>query len=265
MYGTRDAAQNWFEEYSQGLLGVGFQQGKATPYVFYHEERGTRPYVHGDDYVSIGIAKNLEWMKQQLEARYQVKTQTLGPDEGQSKEVKIFNRIVTWCSSEGFIYEEDPRHIELIIEQLNIKDAKPVTTPGTKEEGRTQPGCENKLNSNDSIKYRATVARCNHFSPDRPDIAYIAKELARKMSEPTEGDWQRLKRFGRYLKGKLRLQHVYKWQEKQLVLKVFSDVDWAGCKESRKSTTGRVYQNRGAYHKGLVEDTIIDSAQLRLI
>ena len=116
MYGTRDAAQNWFEEYTQGLLDVGFQQGKATPCVFYCEEKGIRTYVHGDDYVSIGIAKSLAWMKQQLEARYQVKTQTLGPEEGQCKEIKIINRIVRWCSSEGFIYEADLRHAELTIE-----------------------------------------------------------------------------------------------------------------------------------------------------
>lgn len=148
---------------------------------------------------------------------------------------------------------------------MSLKDAKPVTTPGTKEEGRTQPGCENKFNNSDSTRYRAIVARCNYLFPDKPDIAYVVKELARKMSEPTEGDWQRLKRLGRYLKGKPRLQHVYKWQEKQLVLKVFSDADWAGCKESRKSTTGGGYQNRGAYHKGLVENTFLNSTQRRRI
>ena len=39
MYGTRDAAQNWFEEYSSQLCSAGFIQGKATPCVFYHPER----------------------------------------------------------------------------------------------------------------------------------------------------------------------------------------------------------------------------------
>ena len=101
MYGTRDAAQKLFEEYSKGLLDVGFTQGKATPCVFYHEGRNIRTYVHGDDYVSTGISKDLQWLKEQLESKYQVKTQTLGPEEGQCQEVKILNRIVSWHSIHG--------------------------------------------------------------------------------------------------------------------------------------------------------------------
>ena len=34
MYGTRDAAQDWYKEYSQQLMNVGFIQGKASPCAF---------------------------------------------------------------------------------------------------------------------------------------------------------------------------------------------------------------------------------------
>ena len=68
------------------------------------------------------------------------------------REVKILNRIVSWNSVEGIIYEADPRHTEIIIEQFGLRDAKTVSTPGTEEEGRTQPGNENKLNANESTK-----------------------------------------------------------------------------------------------------------------
>ena len=169
MYGTRDAAQNWFEEYSQSLIEVAFKQGIATPCVFYHEQRAIRTYVHGDDYVSTGTTENLQWLKTQLENKYQVKTQVLGPGEGQMMEVTILNRIVSWNSAEGIIYEADPRHTEIIIEQLGLCDAKTVSSPGTKEEGRTQPGNEHKLNTNERTKYWAIVARCNYLSRDRPE------------------------------------------------------------------------------------------------
>ena len=222
-------------------------------------------YVHGDDYVSTGTSENLNWLKAQLENKYQVKTQVLGPEEGQAKEVKILNRIVSWKSTEGITYEADPRHTEIILEQLGLQDAKTVSTPGTKEEGRTQVGHDNKLNNHESTKYRAIVARCNYLSPGRPDIAYIVKELARKMADPTEGDWQRLKRLGRYLKGKPRIQQVYRWQPSPTVLRVYSDADWAGCKETRKSTTGGVYKTARAYNQGVVQNSISSGAQLRRI
>ena len=93
-----------------------------------------------------------------------------------------------------------------MVNQLGLSDAKPVATPGTRDEGRTQRGMDVKLGHEETSKYRALVARCNYLAPDRPDIAYSAKELARQMANPTVGDWLRFKRLGRYLKGRPRLR-----------------------------------------------------------
>ena len=138
MYGTRDAAQNWYEEYSGELKEMGFTQGKASPCVFHHAPRGIPTYVHGDDYVSTGQPHQLQWMKIELEKIYQAKTQLLGPDSCHQQEIKTLNRIVQWKGESGIIYEADPRHAELIIEQLQLAEAKSATIPGTKEEGCTQ-------------------------------------------------------------------------------------------------------------------------------
>ena len=142
------------------------------------------------------------------------------------------------CNEKGTTFEAAPRHTEFIIKQLKLNYAKAVCTLGTKEEGNTIQDAEQELDESQTSQYRAITARCNYISPDRPDIAYTVKELARKMLKPTRGDWQRLKRLGRYLFGKPRLQQLYKWQEPQTILKVFADADWAGCRETRKSTIG---------------------------
>lgn len=105
------------------------------------------------------------------------------------------NRIISWKGSQGSVYEADPRHIEIIIEQLSLKDAKEVTTPGTREEGRIQQDDEEKLGSDQSSRYRAIVAMCNHLSLDRPDVAYSVKELARHMASPSKGYWKQSKRL----------------------------------------------------------------------
>ena len=233
MYGTRDAAQNWYKEYSQQLIKAGFIQRIASPCTFYNPDRNMRTYVHGGDYVSTGLPKDLEWMRKELEKKYQVKTQILGPHEGQQRQITILNRIVTWNNSKGLNYEADPRHVEIVLEQLKMEDAKAVTTPGTRDEGRTTMDNEDKLNEKDATKYRAIVARFNYLSPDRPDIAYAVKELARSMSSPSNGDWLRLKRLGRYLKGRLRLVQHYDWQPAQYLINTYSDADWAGCKATR--------------------------------
>ena len=76
------------------------------------------------------------------------------------------------------------------------------------------------------------------MSPDKLHISYAVKELARAISKPTQGNLQKLKRLGRYLKGRPRLVQWYPWQPAQCTMKTYSDADWAGCKQTRKSTTG---------------------------
>ena len=63
MYGTRDAAQNWEEHYSNVHLEIGFTQGLASTCVFKHEERNTTVVNHGDDCTAPGKEKDLDWYR----------------------------------------------------------------------------------------------------------------------------------------------------------------------------------------------------------
>ena len=72
MYGTRDAAQNWFDAYSNRLKSIGFKLGVASPCTFYNEEKGIRTYVHGDDYVSVARPERLGWLQRELEKLFKV-------------------------------------------------------------------------------------------------------------------------------------------------------------------------------------------------
>ena len=139
MYGTRDAAANWSDECTQRLVEMGFRTGKATPCVFYLKERWPRACIHGDYFVVIGIPRELKWMQDQLERKYELKIDLLGPDQAQKSEARVPNRIFRW-TKEGVEYEADPRHAEIILQQLNITTCKPVCTPGTREEGHTKEG-----------------------------------------------------------------------------------------------------------------------------
>lgn len=90
----------------------------------------------------------------------------------------------------------------------------------------------------DATRYRALAARANFLAIDRGDIMYCAKELTRQMSNPKEKDRERLVRLGRYLKGHPRSITWYKFQGDAKTVETHSDTDWAGCKRTRRSTTG---------------------------
>ena len=57
------------------------------------------------------------------------------------------------------------------------------------------------------------------------------------MSSPRQGDWKALRRIARYLVKHPRLVYDFPWQE-ELGLDVFVDTDFAGCVQTRRSTSG---------------------------
>ena len=56
----------------------------------------------------------------------------IGPGYHDLKVMRVLNRVVEW-TDHGIQYEADQRHAELLIEMLNLKDAKGVDTPGINE------------------------------------------------------------------------------------------------------------------------------------
>ena len=58
MYGTRDAALNWSEEYGDTLKQSGFVQGKNNPCLFQNKDIEVSIMVHGDDFIALGAEKN---------------------------------------------------------------------------------------------------------------------------------------------------------------------------------------------------------------
>ena len=138
--------------------------------------------VHGDDYVCAGMEIELKWLSEMLKKEYGLKTQLLGPNA--SAEGQVLNRVVRWKST-GWEIEADPRHAELILEQLDVKSGGGITTAGTPQEEATTDTSAEPLVGRDATLFRGLAARCNYLSLDRPDIQYAAKEVCREMSAPT--------------------------------------------------------------------------------
>ena len=61
--------------------------------------------------------------------------------------------------------------------------------------------------------YRALSARLNDLAQDRPDLAYVAKELCRDFAKPTRKSVEKLKRAVRYLAHVPRLVWHFEHQQ----------------------------------------------------
>ena len=131
---------------------------------------------------------------------------------------------------------------------LHHDNVRPVTTTCA-EPPRILP--QDHLSPEDHRQYRQTVGQLIWASLIRPDLQYPAKTLTRHLQAPSSFDLKNLKHTLRYIKGTQHLRlvlgkdlHRYTGQPLDqlhpLDIKCFTDSDWAGDQESRKSTSGFV-------------------------
>ena len=184
LYGTRDAAKGWQDTLSKQLESCGFKIGVGHPSVCHHPGRQLWTLVHGDDYVTAGLPEDLEWLEKQLSEAYELQTQKLGDEEGAQLEGKVLNRIVRRTAT-GWETEADPRHAELMIEQLGSSTEIMLDTPGSDGKDDADNDDDTDLVGEDITRFRGVAARGNYLSFDRPDMQYAIKEICREMSRPT--------------------------------------------------------------------------------
>jgi hypothetical protein len=82
-----------------------------------------------------------------------------------------------------------------------------------------------------------TVGALQYATITRPDITFSVNKVSQFLANPTDDHWQAVKRILRYLKG--TSDHGLQLHKStSLCLQAFTDADWAGCPDDRKSTTG---------------------------
>jgi len=240
LYGIQDAARCWQEMLTEHLLSIGFVRGIGHPCVFFHADWDVKAAVHGDDYASAGPKEGILKLKKALEDKFDIRnTHILGHEPGDEVEGKVLNRVVR-AGKHGWEFEADPRHAELLIKQFDMEGTKGVVSPGSDQgEAESEEEDNDAITSKKNLKeFRSAAARTNYLAQDRPDIAFAAKEVCRDMACPTMRSWKKLKRIVRYLVRRPRVVNFYDFQDHVEELTVFADANWAGCKTTRKSTSG---------------------------
>ena len=78
----------------------------------------------------------------------------------------------------------------------------------------------------------------------RPDIAFAVGSLARHSAKPGKSHWTAVKRVLRYLSGTINQGIIFRRSESASIVG-YSDADWAGDRQDRKSTSGYLFQIAG--------------------
>ena len=89
----------------------------------------------------------------------------------------------------------------------------------------------------DPTEYRSLAGALQYLTLTRPDLAYAVQQVCLFMHDPREPHLVLVKHILRYVKGTLSAGlHIGTGPVDRLV--AYSDADWAGCPDSRRSTSG---------------------------
>ncbi|KAM2192742.1 hypothetical protein ACFX1Q_028395 [Malus domestica] len=228
LYGLKQAPRAWNDRFTQFLPSLGFENTYSDSSLFVkhvgHEIVVLLLYV--DDIIITGNASDaITQVINALTTEFDIKDLGL---------LHYFLGIQITKTAHG-LFLSQTKYVEDLLVKSEMIEAKPCDTPCLpynrllKEDGEPY--------SNPTL-YRSLVGALQYLTFTRPDIAFSVHQVCQFMQNPMVSHFTAVKRILRYLKG--TMQFGISYTKGDLQLKAFSDADWAGDPNDRRSTTGLV-------------------------
>ena len=241
LYGLRQAAYHWNQNFHETMITLGFIRTDADSCLYVKFNLGRLCCmlgVHVDDITITGNDKEIGAVVKGIKGKYKV------TDSGLPK--LILGIAVDYNMKAGTLKISQEAAIRKIVNELGMKDCKPMSTPALTTRLLTpeaEPDQEETLFMTNA-PYRSVVGSLTYiFIGTRPDIGFALSQCARHSNHPRMVHWQALKRIVRYLKGTADFGICYvRGTSGGVFLKpnYWSDADHAGDIATRKSQTGFV-------------------------
>jgi histone deacetylase 1/2 len=125
-----------------------------------------------------------------------------------------------------------------LLHRVSIENCKATSTPLATTD-RLSRETVTTLGTEDSFRYRSVVGGLQYLTLTRPDLSFAVNKVCQFLSQPTDMHWKAIKRILRYVKGTLNMGLRIR-KSPSTELSIDTDVDWAGCVDDRRSTSGYV-------------------------
>jgi hypothetical protein len=158
----------------------------------------------------------------------EVAVKDLGP-------LNYFLGIEVHQQSTGLVLTQCKYTHDLLL-RTNMETSKGVCTPMLPAEKLSLTNGD-PLSSEDATRYRSIVGSLQYLLFTRSDIAFSINRVYQFLSAPTIAHWSAVKRILRYLNATIDHCPCIKKTTSSL-LSAFSDADWAGNPDDRRSTRG---------------------------
>jgi hypothetical protein len=260
LYGSKSAPKLWYNCLYQFVIELGFKSVAGHPCLF------IRTTIVGGQIIIIVIGifvddllvagnsvKEINKLRERMNERF------ILTDQGQ---LEYYLGVEISRLDENTLLLHQTAYAKKILNTFNMSDCNPVKTPLPRDMNLSLMDCPDEVDPKLQREYRAIVGSLMYlYQWTRPDLGFAVTFLSRYLHKPGEKHFLAAKHVLRYLKGTIGLGIRYTRDlarlsirdQKLNVLYALSDSDFAGCKDTSRSTSGyMILMNGGvvAYYSG---------------
>ena len=230
LYGLEQAPRAWYEKVDSYFKENGFERSKNEP-TFYVKKKGDVDflvvYLYVDDMIYKGSSKLIV-----VEFKFIMMRKIEMSDLGL---LHYFLGLEVNQNSDG-IFISQRKYVIDLFNRFNMLNCKMAPTPMNANE---KLFIDDGTGMSSARYYRNIVGGLNYLSHTRPDIAYVCV-VSRFMHGPTKHHLGEAKRILRYVAMTIDFGIWYS-NVSNFKLFGFTDSDWVGCLEDKKSTSAYMF------------------------
>lgn len=230
LYGLKQASRCWNQKFSSFIKLFGFKQCKLDPCVYFSnkDDKLMILAIHVDDGLIIGeSSEEIHSVIKHLNTNFEVKEMEVGCFLGLEIEQK----------TDGSIFIHQSIYAKRVLSRFNMENCNSVSTPSDPNQ------ILHSFEESDVAKYpyRELIGSLMYLSiGTRPDITHAVGMASRFMEAPKIAHVEAAKRILKYLNKTFNFGILY-LNSKHDELLAYSDSDYAGDIDSRRSTSGYAF------------------------
>jgi hypothetical protein len=227
LYGLKQAPRAWFQRFHNFIVSIGFSASRCDSSLFIYKTSSQTAYLllYVDDIVLTASSPSfLKYVVSRLGQEFAMS------DLGSLSH--FLGIAVSRSDSSMFLCQK--QYALDLLNRAGMSDCQPVRTP-------VDSGSKLSVHDGDPLEnptaYRSLTGALQYLTITRPDLAYAVQQACLFMHAPRSSHLNLVKRILRYVKGTLdHGLHIFPSASSSLI--AYSDADWAGCPDTRRSTSG---------------------------
>jgi hypothetical protein len=228
LYGLKQAPYLWYQALSTALEALGYLCLHADHCTFTNKTHDVFILVFVDDLqITSPNTLAIDTLRAGLKTKFTLKELSAQTYLGLQIERN---------PSEHLLRLHQRPYAERILEEFGFHDSKPVSTLMLEQSLLSYEG---SVDIERQQWYRKAVGSLNHLATyTRPDLAFAISCLSRHLQNLSKEHETAAKRVLRYLKGTQHYGLTFQYNLNEPIVFGYSDTDWAGDADTRRSTSG---------------------------